>query len=191
MSLKLSSPASPSVSVQALAANDRVFADRAFSDVYAAWFHRVERWCAALGCPLADLEDVSQEVFLVVRRRIVDFDGENLAGWLYRITARKVKDHRRKVWFRNLFTFREAVDDDNPEETCARRQKQRLLHEVLGRMSDKRREAFVLYELEGLDGAAIAALLEIPLQTVWTRLHHARREFEERVAELQRKGRLP
>ena len=43
----------------------------------------------------------------------------------------------------------------------------------------KQREVVVLYELEELEGAAIAELLGIPINTVWTRLHHGRKNFEQ------------
>jgi RNA polymerase sigma-70 factor, ECF subfamily len=46
-------------------------------------------------------------------------------------------------------------------------------------MPFKQREVFTLYELEELEGPEIAALLGIPINTVWTRLHHARKRFEE------------
>jgi len=68
-----------------------------FAAVYARWFHDVSHWARALGGPEADCEDLAQEVFLIVRRKLSDFDGRNLAGWLYRITARTVRDHRRRA----------------------------------------------------------------------------------------------
>jgi RNA polymerase sigma-70 factor (ECF subfamily) len=65
-----------------------------------------------------------------------------------------------------------------------RREAERMLERVLGRMSKKRRVAFSLYEIEGCSGQEIAALLDVPVATVWTRLYHARKEFLSRVAEL-------
>src|SRR5262245_48606812 len=69
-----------------------------FRAVYDAWFDDVSRWIRALGGLDADRDDIVQEVFLVVRRRLKDFDGVNLAGWLYRITSRQVRDFRRRAW---------------------------------------------------------------------------------------------
>ncbi len=48
---------------------------------------------------------------------------------------------------------------------------------IIGRLPDALREVFVLYELEELDGEAIGEMLAIPLGTVWSRLHAARRRF--------------
>ena len=163
-----------------------------FSRVYEAWFDPCLRWLRALGIPDADLEDVGQEVFVVVRRKLAGFEGDRLAPWLYRITARTASDHRRRAWFRRLWTRGSRIDFDvlssgaeGPAEALERREAQRLLDGILARMSEKRRVAFSLYEIEGYSGEEIAQLLAVPVATVWTRLHHARKEFLERVAELK------
>ena len=163
-----------------------------FTRVYEAWFDPCLRWLRALGIPDADLEDVGQEVFVVVRRKLGAFDGDKLAAWLYRIASRTASDHRRRAWFRRLWTRGSRVDLDGlecgtagPAELYERREAERLLDGVLARMSEKRRVAFSLYEIEGYSGDEIAVLLDVPVATVWTRLHHARKEFLARVAELQ------
>ena len=71
-----------------------------FEQVYVQWFHEVSRWARAFGGLDADLDDLTQEVFLVVRRKLPEFDGRNLSGWLYRIAQRTVRDYRRRAWFR-------------------------------------------------------------------------------------------
>lgn len=162
----------------------------AFDTVYDAWFEPVVRWLRAMGCPDSELEDLAQEVFIVVRRRLAAFDGRNLPGWLYTIAHRQARDLRRRAWFRNLFSRRA----DDPEELGGHgddalkavedRERQRLLERILARMSDKRRAVFVLFEIEGYSGEEIAALMDIPIGTVWTRLHHARRDFLARVRAL-------
>jgi RNA polymerase sigma-70 factor (ECF subfamily) len=163
-----------------------------FTRVYEAWFDPCLRWLRALGIPDADLEDVGQEVFVVVRRKLGAFEGDRLAAWLYRIATRTASDHRRRAWFRRLWTRGSRVDLDTmhsqaagPAELFERREAERLLDGVLARMSEKRRVAFSLYEIEGYSGEEIAQLLDVPVATVWTRLHHARKEFRARVAELK------
>src|SRR2546423_1527065 len=76
---------------------------REFRTLYDAWFADVARWVRALGAPSADQDDLVQDVFVVVHRRLPDFDGENVAGWLYRIAAHQVRDHRRLRWIRHIF----------------------------------------------------------------------------------------
>jgi RNA polymerase sigma-70 factor (ECF subfamily) len=167
-----------------------------FTRVYEAWFDPCLRWLRALGIPDADLEDVGQEVFVVVRRKLAAFEGDRLAAWLYRIATRTASDHRRRAWFRRLWTRGSRIDLDGvqsraagPVEIYERREAERLLDGILQRMSEKRRIAFSLYEIEGYSGEEIAQLLDVPVATVWTRLHHARKEFLARVAELDKEER--
>jgi RNA polymerase sigma-70 factor, ECF subfamily len=155
-----------------------------FRTVYETWFEEVSRWIRALGGLEADRDDIVQEVFLVVRRRLKDFDGANLPGWLYRITTRQVRDFRRRAWVRHIFTRRRATEPDvlphaggGPVAALERKEEQRVLQTLLMKMAEARRTAFVLFEIEGMSGDEIARVQSIPLNTVWTRLHHARREF--------------
>jgi RNA polymerase sigma-70 factor (ECF subfamily) len=164
-----------------------------FSRIYDTWFNHVAQWIRALGAPQADVEDIAQEVFLVVQRRLSDFDGRNLAGWLYKITKRQVRQNRRRFWHR-LFTRRETspleriVDrrSSAPLEQLEDKERRALLERLLARMSEKRRVAFVLFEIEGYSGEEIGDILDVPLGTVWTRLHHARKEFFTLLAQHRR-----
>lgn len=193
-----SAPARPYAEVDLHAAAEGLAQRREpldFTRVYEAWFEPCLRWLRALGVPDADLEDVGQEVFLVVRRKLGAFDGDRLAAWLYRIAARTASDHRRRAWFRRLWTRGSRVDldrmrstADGPVEQLERREAQRLLDRVLATMTDKRRVAFALFEIEGYTGEEIAVILDVPVATVWTRLHHARKEFLARVAALGEDG---
>ena len=83
-----------------------------FAALYDQWFDDVLRWLRALGAPSADSEDLAQEVFLVVRRRLHAFDGRNPAGWLYRIASRQVSAHRRRRWFRSVLARRPDIELD-------------------------------------------------------------------------------
>ena len=164
-----------------------------FTRVYEAWFDPCLRWLRALGIPDADLEDVGQEVFVVVRRKLGAFEGDRIAGWLYRIAARTASDHRRRAWFRRLWTRGARIELDGlehgaagPAELYERREAERMLDAILQRMSEKRRVAFALFEIEGYSCDEIAQLVDVPVATVWTRLHHARKEFLARVAELRK-----
>jgi RNA polymerase sigma-70 factor (ECF subfamily) len=163
-----------------------------FRSIYDAWFEDVSRWIRAMGGLEADRDDIVQEVFLVVRRRLKDFDGGNLAGWLYRITRRQVRDFRRRTWVKHIFTKRRGRDPDvlphggtNPAAALERKEEQRVLQVLLRKMDEERRTAFVLFEIDGLSGEEIARIQDVPLNTVWTRLHHARREFFSLAAKYQ------
>jgi RNA polymerase sigma-70 factor (ECF subfamily) len=158
--------------------------DAAFREIYDRWFGDVVRWLYALGVPASDTEDLAQEIFLVVQRKLGRFDGGNLAGWLYRIAQLTVRDHRRRAWFKNLTVRRRdidlaraAVSSPGPAARYEEAENRRLVQALVGGMSEKLRTAFVLFEIEGYSGEEIAAIQDIPLGTVWTRLHLARKEF--------------
>jgi RNA polymerase sigma-70 factor, ECF subfamily len=164
-----------------------------FDLVYDAWFNTTLRWLRAFGIPSSDVEDVAQEVFLVVQRKLPAFDHRNLPGWLYGITYRTASDYRRRSWFRNLFSRavemprdRSDPDSPTPPEQLEKKQSQRILFHLIGKMKHKRRTTFVLAELEGYSADEIAALEQIPAATVRTRLHYARKDFYELVRDFQR-----
>ena len=174
------------------ATGDGLPAAPGFTDIYEAWFHHVARWVHAFGAPPGDIEDIAQEVFLVVRRRLGAFDGRNLAGWLYRIAQLTVRDCNRRAWVRHLFSRDRDLDLDElphvqqgPAASLEKKQERQLLARVLARISEKRRMTFVLFEIEGYTCEEIARIQDIPIGTVWTRLHHARKDFLALVAELR------
>jgi RNA polymerase sigma-70 factor (ECF subfamily) len=161
-----------------------------FRDVYERWFDDVVRWLYALGVPMSDTEDLAQEIFLVVRRNLARFDGGNMAGWLYRIAQLTVRDHRRRAWFKNLVVRRQEIDLSqmphaaaNPAQSYEDAETRRHLQLLVNKMSERLRTTFVLFEIEGYSGDEIARIQDIPLGTVWTRLHKARKEFWRLVKE--------
>lgn len=164
-----------------------------FAALYERWFHDVCRWTRALGVPDRDIEDVAQEVFIAARRRLHAFHGGNIAHWLYCITARAARDHRRRAWLRRWWRPEEELDLDafmlsapGPDEDLERKRDRARLARLLAGMNEKKRSVLVLFELEGYSGEEIAEIQGIPAETVRTRLHHARREFKERLARQRR-----
>ena len=193
--------------VEKLAAVSASTSDRerevpSFEQIYARWFHDVSRWVRAFGGLDADLDDLTQEVFIVVRRKLSSFDGDNLKGWLYCIAKRQVRDYLRRAAVRRVFQSRGPEDhgpdlgvcaraNPDPSEALERRDIERFLIQTLRKMSHAQRTAFLLFEIEGFSGEEIAELEGIPIKTVWTRLHHARRHFFELIDEAKAEGRLP
>lgn len=166
-----------------------------FTDFYDDWFESVLRWLRALGAPEADRDDIAQEVFLVVSRRLHAFDGRNPAAWLYRITKRQVRDFRARTWIKSIFNreHTDAVNDvaddrAGPAAALERKQNQRVLFALLAKMNPDRRAALVLFEVDGLSGEEIARIQGVPVNTVWKRLHVARKEFLALVTRDRRGG---
>jgi RNA polymerase sigma-70 factor (ECF subfamily) len=166
-----------------------------FAEVYQAWFRPVYRWVRVLGGPGIDAEDLAQEVFIVVQRKLGRFDGKNLAGWLYRITQLTVSDHRRRAWFRNVFLrSRDVVLDElvspasSQEERLDRKERERYLYQLINQLNPKWRNSYLLFEVGGLTGEEIANLQGIPPATVRTHLSRARKELTSLVAARHARG---
>lgn len=138
-------------------------------------------------------EDVVQEVFLLAYNRRNELeDRTGIRTWLYRVAVNHVR-HRRRSFarYRGLLDRYQAEPDPvvgapAPDDTVERQQRGALIHECVQRLSDKQREVFVLYELEELEGAEIASILDLPVNTVWSRLRLARQAFRKHWAAVAR-----
>ncbi len=158
-------------------------------DVYDAHFDFVWRSARRMGVAEACADDVVQEVFLVAHRRLADFEGRSsVKTWLFGILVRVVSDHRRRIRRKGGLDPLPEVLAAEPHASCPaeqveRRDKVRLLHDLLGTLDDEKRAVFVLAELEQMTAPEIAEALSIKLNTVYSRLRAARKKFE---AALQR-----
>ncbi len=164
-----------------------------FSTVYRDRFTAVTTWLRALGVPMSELEDLAQEVFLVVQRKLTTFDGKNLDGWLYRIAQRTASDHRRRVWFRHWIArapeetlSRVASDDATPQAAYERRESEAELEKLLASIDRDQRVVFWLFEIEERPTKEIAETLEVPETTVWMRLHRARQSLRKKIERAQK-----
>jgi RNA polymerase sigma-70 factor (ECF subfamily) len=150
-----------------------------FDDLFEEYATFVWRVLGRLGVAHSDLPDVSQEVFLVVHRRLADFEGRSsVKSWIYGICLRVAAAWRRKP-FRNrerqldeLTT--ESAGEGQDEELERRRARSRLM-QALEALDEDKRNVFVLYELEELTMAEVAEALGCPLTTAYSRLHAARK----------------
>ncbi len=152
----------------------------AMFDAHSGFLLRVVERLAGSG---PHVEDIVQEVFLTAHRRRSQVPAEpHTRGWLYRCAANLAKHHRRSFVRRTSFVERFARGQSEalapgPDVTLANRQEAEAIRRCVAGLPSKHRDVFVLYELEELEGGAVAKLLSIPENTVWTRLHHARRRF--------------
>jgi RNA polymerase sigma-70 factor, ECF subfamily len=156
----------------------------AFRPLYDLHFRRVQVTARCLGTPASELDDVTQEVFTSAFSKLERFDGGSFANWLHRICANVVTDRHRKRRVRDAFARVWASDPEvehdrspGPEANAVRGQAEKQVAYILSRMRPKQREVFALFELEGLSGELISERVGCPVNTVWTRLHHARQDF--------------
>ena len=160
-----------------------------FEALYDDHFDFVFRNVRRLGVPDAHVDDAVQEVFLVVHRRLAEFEGRSsVKTWVFGILARVAADHRRSLrrkspHLRSPGGAIEAdtiIDErDGPHEILTRAEGVRLLHDLLDELDDEKRAVLVLAELEQMTAPEIAESLALNLNTVYARLRAARREFEQ------------
>lgn len=161
-----------------------------FGTLYEEHFDYVWRTVRRLGVIEASVDDVVQDVFVVVHRRLPTFEGRSkLKTWLYGVMRRVVSDYHRSRSRRHPNApIEEPIEDVQalgPEGEAQRSEAHILLHRLLDRLDQPKREVFVLAELEQMTAPEIAEGLGVPLNTVYSRLRAARASFNEGVARLQ------
>jgi RNA polymerase sigma-70 factor (ECF subfamily) len=168
--------------------DSRLKSEAGFKAVFEAEFGYVWNTLRRLGVRAADLPDLTHDVFVTFHRTLDKYDAARpLRPWLFGIAFRSASDYRRLARHR-----REELDSspDPPDSTpdaerlAALREARSLVLCALERMEHDRRAVFVMHEIDGVGMPEIAAALEIPLNTGYSRLRLARSEFARAVAEL-------
>ncbi len=115
---------------------------------------------------------------MVVHRKLAGFERRSsLRTWLYGIAYRAASEYRRRAHVRRERATAEPDPggvDATQIETIDRRRARDLLDGILDELDHDKRAVFVFYEIEELPMAEVAAILDCPLQTAYSRLHAAR-----------------
>jgi RNA polymerase sigma-70 factor (ECF subfamily) len=151
---------------------------RQIVEQYSVQVWRALRYC---GVPQADLHDACQDVFVVIHRKLDEFEHRSSLGtWVYGICMRVASSYRRTAHRRREDVVAEtpdlAVHPTQLQDVEEHRARERLLA-ALDKLDADKREVFVLFEIEERPMAEIAALLGCPLRTVYSRLEAARKEL--------------
>lgn len=139
-----------------------------------------------------DLLDASQDVYVVVHRRLADREGtSSITTWLYGICLRVAASYRRRA-FRRRERLVEAVPEapatkNGPEDELAVREAGALLSALLEGLPTEQRCVFVMFEVDEVSCQEIANVTGVPLGTVYSRLRAARAAIVIAAAEAQRK----
>ena len=136
-----------------------------------------------LGVPPVALDDAAQEVFLVVHRKIADFEGRSsLRTWLFGIAMHVARDQARRARKHGppLEVPPELPDENalDPLEQAERREQRDLLYALLAELDEDKRVVFILAEIEGMSAVEIAEGLGVNPNTVASRVRIARQKFE-------------
>lgn len=139
-----------------------------------------------------DCDDLLQEVFVVAIRKMSDLAlARSEKAWLYgvavKLAAGQRRRHRIRSWL-GLDDAPELTSAESPARTLEQKEASKLLQQALDSLPAAKRDVLVLFELQGLTGDEVAAALDIPVATVWTRLFHARKALQAAVKRLEAKG---
>ncbi len=166
-------------------------AGAAVTRIYLANADFVWRSLQRLGVRDADLDDVLQEVFVVVHQRLHTFDGTaKMTTWLFGICLRVVSAYRRRGFRRNETSVAEPPEPSDrtsasPEQDLATAESRRRLEALLDELDLEKRAVFVMFEVDEMPCEEIAQILGVPVGTVYSRLHGARKAFQKALARMQ------
>jgi RNA polymerase sigma-70 factor (ECF subfamily) len=165
-----------------------------FDAVYSAHVGFVWRIVRTFGVPEAQLEDAVQDVFVVVHRRLGEWEGRaQITTWLFAIARRVASVHRRRADKRTRELPVEQLDDGadprpaagDPFAELSRAQAAAAVLAILEQLDEDKRIVFALVELEQLSVPEVAGMLRLNLNTCYSRLRLARAAFE---AQLRARG---
>lgn len=172
---------------------------RSVAELYETHFAFVFRTMRRLGVPSAQLDDAVQDTFLVLHRRFDELQwSSSEKTLLFGIALRVAKDQRRTVSRRREHSA-ETTDpastalevqeaSPGPAEVFAQEQARTILYSLLDQLEDELRAIFISVELEQMPVTEVARAMKLNVNTTYTRLRTARREFEQALARFQNSG---
>ena len=155
--------------------------DAYFAQIYASELSFVWNLVRRFGVPQEHMEDVAQDVFMVVYRKLGEFDrSRSIRSWLYGIAYRTSLSSFRKEGRHAHGELEEdalvAAGDDG-ETKIGRQEDDEVVRKAISTIPPDRRGVFVLHELEERTMPEISAALDLKLNTAYSRLRLARRDF--------------
>jgi len=149
-----------------------------------------------MGVQEADVEDIWQETFIIVHRKLGSFEGRAaLRTWMAAIAVRVTSDYRKRAHRRRERPTEELPDAGTAapqQDDLLQRERRATLDKLLAGLKPDQREVLVLYEFGELPMSEVAETLGCPLQTAYSRLHAARRALEAAARrEVAKLGDLP
>jgi RNA polymerase sigma-70 factor (ECF subfamily) len=156
-----------------------------FDDLYRAQFAYVWRTLRRLGVPERDVEDVTHDVFVVVNRRLPDYDATRpIKPWLFGIAFRLASEDKRRV--RNRVEISADVADapdgaPTAVELLEADEQRQLVLDCLAKLELGQRAALILVDIDGESPTEVAVALGVPLPTIYSRLRLGRAKFADAV----------
>jgi RNA polymerase sigma-70 factor (ECF subfamily) len=148
-----------------------------FEQIYADFRAPIFSLCLHITGNPTDAEDALQDSFLAVLNGLKGFRQESsLFTWVYRIAIRVALRTKAGSARHTELDF-DVVDGDAQDNPAMERQKMERLSHGLLKLKPAQRVVLGLFAIKGLSHEEIAAILNVPLGTVWSRLHTAKKEL--------------
>jgi RNA polymerase sigma-70 factor, ECF subfamily len=164
------------------AAGDVMPAPMTIDDLFSSYAVFVWRTLRQFGVASADLEDQTQEVFLIAHRRIGHWDGKHPRAWLFAIARRCASAYRRRSHRRHEEPVATVPEEADPGDPSVRAEID-LLNRVFQTLDEDKQIVFILHEVEGMSMREVAEAVQCPLKTAFTRYYAARRELTRALGE--------
>ena len=160
----------------ALRGPDTAARDAAMGELHAVTSRALFQLCLRVACNGADAEDAVQETFVDLLRGVRSFRGDaKLTTWLFRIAIRAATRIRNRGAHRHYGVFDgDVAGEDDPVARAAERENAARLLAAIDELPAAQRAVIGLAAIQGIEHGEIAAVLGIPVGTVWSRLHEAR-----------------
>jgi RNA polymerase sigma-70 factor, ECF subfamily len=168
-----------------------------FEEIYDTQVDFVWRSARRLGVDDGAADDVVQQVFLVVHKRLGEFEGRSsLKTWIFSILLNVVRAHKRTMRRKSPHQLGEALDPDelaaigaasNPHLAFERAEASKMIDLLLETLEEEKRVVFVMAELEQMSANEISSATGLEPKAVYSRLRAARIDFERAASALRRK----
>jgi RNA polymerase sigma-70 factor, ECF subfamily len=158
-----------------------------FDVVYSASFSQIYAYCRRRTRSREDTEDAVADTYLVAWRRLDELEAADYPiAWLYGVARRVLANQRKSLERHELVEERTAAFSsstafDDPAHHAVHRSQLGDVLEAMAELSDTDQELLVLAAFEQLSHAEMAVVLEIPTDTIKSRLYRARRRLQERI----------
>jgi RNA polymerase sigma-70 factor (ECF subfamily) len=134
-----------------------------------------------------DADDLVHEVFLTLPRAAKSFDARPsarpfLIGVAAQLLRRRRRSFARLTEALRRFALEWTPSPETPDDALLSSEDRERFERALTALTEEKRIVFVMIESEGMSGEEVATALDIPVATVWTRLHYARRELRARLS---------
>jgi RNA polymerase sigma-70 factor (ECF subfamily) len=165
-----------------------------FDQVYDQNVDFIFRSARRLGVGDHAIDDVVQHVFVVVHRRLAEFEGRSsMKTWLFSILLHAVREHRRSMRRKSPHWWGAPSDPDlledssrNPERAAERAEASRTIDLLLENLEGDKRVVFVMAELEQMTAIEISEATGLEPKAVYSRLRAARIDFERAASKLRK-----